>query len=93
MLKDAFILIPPADEQNEIVHYLDEVCAKLDSAIVKMEEKISNLKDLKTRLVADTVTGKIDVRGIEVPDFEYVEETEDISESEELDEESAEEEV
>lgn len=31
--------------------------------------------DFKTHLVADIVTGKIDVRGIDVPEYEYVEET------------------
>ena len=75
MLKDAFILIPPATEQEEIVRHLDEVCAKIDAIIKKMEEKIENLQDLKIRLIADTVTGKIDVRGIEIPEYEFVEET------------------
>lgn len=77
MLKDAFILIPPDDEQKEIVRYLDEVCAKIDAAIKKMEEKIANLQDLKIRLVADTVTGKIDVRSIEIPEYEFVDEDND----------------
>ena len=75
MLKDAFILIPPATEQEEIVRHLDEVCAKIDVIIKKMEEKIENLQDLKIRLIADTVTGKMDVRGIEIPEYEFVEET------------------
>lgn len=75
MLKDAFILIPPATEQEEIVRHLDEVCAKIDAIIKKMEEKIENLQDLKIRLIADTVTGKIDVRGIEIPEYDFVEET------------------
>ncbi len=75
MLKDAFILIPPATEQEEIVRHLDEVCAKIDAIIKKMEEKIENLQDLKIRLIADTVTGKIDVRGIEIPEYEFAEET------------------
>ena len=34
---------------------------------------------MKTRLIADAVTGKIDVRDFEVPDFEYVQETGDSS--------------
>lgn len=39
------------------------------------------LDEFKTRLISDVVTGKIDVRGIEVPDFEYVvDETGTISE-------------
>lgn len=72
MLKNTFILVPPADEQEEIVDHLDTVCKKIDAAITKMEEKITNLQDLKIRLVADAVTGKIDVRGIEIPNYEYV---------------------
>lgn len=74
MLKDTFILIPPADEQKEIVRYLDEVYAKIDVTIKKVEAKIANLQDLKICLIADTVTGKIDVRGIEIPEYEFVDE-------------------
>ena len=77
MLKDAFILIPPDDEQKEIVRYLDEVCAKIDVTIKKMEAKIANLQDLRICLIADTVTGKIDVRGIEIPEYEFVDEDAD----------------
>ena len=77
MLKDVFILIPPIDEQEEIISHLDEVCAKIDATIKKMEEKIANLQDFKIRLVADTVTGKIDVRDVEIPEYEYVDEDAD----------------
>lgn len=30
------------------------------------------LQELKARLIADAVTGKIDVRNIEIPDYEFV---------------------
>ena len=92
MLKDAFILIPPVNEQKEIVHYLDEVCAKIDAAILKMEEKVSDLQDLKIRLVADIVTGKIDVRGIEIPEYEFVEESTDVDAEDDREEETEEQE-
>ena len=92
MLKDAFILIPPVNEQKEIVHYLDEVCAKIDAAILKMEEKVSDLQDLKIRLVADIVTGKIDVRGIEIPEYEFVEESTDVDAEDDSEEETEEQE-
>ncbi len=82
MLKDAFILIPPAEEQAEIVDYLDSICSHIDAIINKTEAKISNLHDLKNRLVADVVTGKIDIRSIEVPEYDLVEEDGD-GESEE----------
>lgn len=74
MLKDTFILVPPIDEQTEIVDYLDATCEKIDAAIAKMEEKITNLQDLKIRLVADVVTGKIDVRDVKIPEYEFVDE-------------------
>lgn len=77
MLKDTFILIPPIDEQEEIIRYLDEVYAKIDVTIKKMEAKIANLQDLRICLIADTVTGKIDVRGIEIPEYEFVDEDTD----------------
>ena len=91
MLKDVFILIPPIDEQEEIIRHLDEVCAKIDDTIKKMEEKISNLQELKIRLVADTVTGKIDVRDVEIPDYEFVDEDADSDSDSEEDVEETEE--
>ena len=84
MLKDVFILIPPIDEQQEIIRHLDEVCAKIDATIKKIEEKIANLQDLKIRLVADTVTGKIDVRDREIPEYEFIDEEVD-SDAEDMD--------
>ena len=36
------------------------------------EQEIIALTDLRTRLISDVVTGKIDVRSIKVPDYELV---------------------
>ena len=41
------------------------------------ETEIKELKELQMRLVADTVTGKIDVRNIKIPEYEFVEEETD----------------
>ena len=94
MLKDAYILIPPTEEQAEIVDYLDTCCSRIDVLIDRLESEISCLRDLKIHLIADVVTGKIDVRNIVIPDYEYVEEnssgesdTEDKVEETETDEE------
>ena len=43
------------------------------------------MNNLKVRLIADVVTGKIDIRDIEVPDFEYVQETGDSSDEDNKD--------
>jgi type I restriction enzyme S subunit len=72
ILKDAFVLLPPENEQREIVDYLDEMCNKIDVLIKKTEEKIANLHELKSTIISEVVTGKIDVRDIEIPDYEFV---------------------
>lgn len=82
ILKDTFILVPPIAEQREIVLYLDGICTKIDAMIRKTEEKIMGLQNLKNRLVADTVTGKIDVRGIAIPEYEFVDEETDSADEE-----------
>ena len=35
------------------------------------------LEEYKNKIIADTVTGKIDVRGIEIPEYEFVDEDTD----------------
>ena len=42
--------------------------------------EIELLHELRTRLISDVVTGQLDVRNIEVPDFELVEELADEAE-------------
>lgn len=70
-LKDAFVLIPPTIEQEEIIEYLDFRCEKIYKSIEIVKTKIQKLQELKTRLISDVVTGKIDVRDIEIPEYEY----------------------
>lgn len=52
------IPIPPNKEQQEIVAYLDEKCAKIDAIIEKIGTKIERLKELKRSLINEVVTGK-----------------------------------
>lgn len=51
----------------------------VESGKGKLTEEVDTLHELRNKLISDVVTGQIDVRNIEVPDFEYVEETEDES--------------
>ena len=85
MLKDAFILVPPLNEQESIVAYLDSICMKIDILIEKTNRKIKDLQELRTRLIGDAVTGKIDVRGIEIPIYEYVADEADTESDEDVD--------
>lgn len=66
--------VPPKSEQIQIADYLDNFCAKYDDSIQKINQEIEKLREFRTRLISDVVTGKIDVRSIEIPNYEYVEE-------------------
>lgn len=62
----------PMDEQREIAEYLNQEVPKYDVAIDNLEKQIEQITELRTRLISDVVTGQVDVRGIEVPEYEYV---------------------
>lgn len=90
--KEIPFIVPPADEQMAIVNHIKTAIAQYEAVIEKLLSEIRILEECKTRLISDVVTGKIDVRNTEVPDFEYVEETE-ASSDEDLDDASENEEV
>ena len=66
------LFIIPMDEQREIAEYLNREIPKYDVAISNLEKQIDQITELRTRLISDVVTGQIDVRGIKVPDDEYI---------------------
>lgn len=72
-LKGIRIPVPPVEEQLKIAAYLDSIEARIEARI----EEISLLKKYKEAISSDIVTGKIDVRDIEIPEYEFVEEIED----------------
>lgn len=93
-MKEIPFIVPPAEEQKAIVEYIPAAFSKYDAAIVKLNEEVEVLHELRNKLISDVVTGQIDVRDIEVPEFEYVEEIDDSSEDdEETDDEAVDEEV
>jgi len=62
MLMSFPCVVPPIEEQAEIVKYLEQSTANIDSAIHHAEQEIQLLREYHTRLIADVVTGKLDVR-------------------------------
>lgn len=76
-LKRVVVPIPSKKEQMEIVEYLDGLNNKFDATIKKLTEEVAVLEEYKNKIIADTVTGKIDVRGIEIPEYEFVDEDND----------------
>ena len=49
-------------EQAAIVEYLDKATANIDAAIARARRQIDLVQEYRTRLIADVVTGKLDVR-------------------------------
>ena len=61
-IKSALLPIPPLTEQAAIVACLDKATADIDAAIDRARREIELLGEYRTRLIADVVTGKVDVR-------------------------------
>ena len=61
-IKSWRILLPPVGEQQGIVDSIDVNSAPLNTAISRLEREVELLGEYRTRLVADVVTGKLDVR-------------------------------
>ena len=59
---DIRVPVPPVPEQEKIVKQLDSDLATLNTALARTEREIGLLREYRTRLVADVVTGKLDVR-------------------------------
>ena len=56
------IPLPPLAEQTAIVQYLDKATVDIDTAIAHARRQIELVQEYRTRLIADVVTGKLDVR-------------------------------
>jgi type I restriction enzyme, S subunit len=56
------VALPPRAEQCEILTRLAGELSGLKSALSRLEREVELLREYRTRLVADVVTGKLDVR-------------------------------
>lgn len=70
MLAKHFIPIPPIEEQQKIVLYIKNRLYVIDEYLSKLKAEINYLQEYKQRLISDVVTGKVDVRGVEIPNEE-----------------------
>lgn len=74
-LLDMFFPVPPMDEQKLIAAVITEKTQVANDFIAVIEKQIEQINELRVRMISDVVTGQIDVRGIEVPEFEMVQDT------------------
>ena len=61
-LKSFVFAIPPLAEGADIASKLDAELARFTTAIARTEREIALMQEYRTRLTADIVTGKLDVR-------------------------------
>ena len=76
-IRKLVIAISPVEEQQHILDRVHSIEKPINCAIQNSRDIIAELENLKMRLISDTVTGKIDVRGIEIPEYEFVDEDAD----------------
>jgi type I restriction enzyme S subunit len=76
-IRRMLVFVPTVEEQEQIVTIITEKCKPIQNWCEAKNAEVEILQEFKTRLVSDVVTGQIDVRGIEIPEYEYVEEESD----------------
>lgn len=81
-MKEIPFIVPPSDKQIAIVEHIKAAIPQCEAVIEKLLSEVGTLEECKTRLISDVVTGRRDVRGVEIPEYEFAEEDAD-EESEE----------
>lgn len=79
--------VPSIDEQNEIMAQVSVIQRQAKAFEAAIQKEIDVLSEMRNRLVSDVATGQIDVRDVEIPEYEFVEDVSDDSEDGESEEE------
>ena len=61
-LKNIQIALPPIGEQDGIVEHINNGTTLIDDTIARSRRQINLMNEYRTRLIADVVTGQLDVR-------------------------------
>ncbi len=90
-LGNVTVSLPPRDEQLLLVEVLNERTTLIDDEIIRIQTSMERVREYRQALISAVVTGKVDVRGVEVPEadqmisgsddqmMEYEEGTEELS--------------
>lgn len=62
-MKSIRIPLPEVSEQIEICKHIETACAPLNVVIERTEREVALIREYRDRLIADVVTGQVDVRG------------------------------
>lgn len=52
------VIVPPIDEQNQIIAFVQNESSEINLAILKAHQEISSIKEYREALITDLVTGK-----------------------------------
>jgi len=88
-------LFPPLEEQHRIVDWIEVNTSSVNDAIIRTEREVQLIREYRTRLIADVVTGKLDVREITLPailndnlpaaeEFDGLDETDEMGDAEDF---------
>jgi type I restriction enzyme S subunit len=61
-LGDIILIVPPEEEQIQIIEYLKLRTNEIDDLLLMEQNKIDLLKEYRQSLISEVITGKIDVR-------------------------------
>lgn len=68
VFKNIFLPVPPSEEQEEIVRNIHDLTTRLDGQRKAVDSVIDRLREYRSALITNAVTGKIDVRDFSIPD-------------------------
>ncbi len=71
------IVLPPLAEQQAILNEITTQSRRLDTATDRARREIELLREYRTRLIADVVTGKVDLRGVVIDEVAEAEAPDD----------------
>jgi type I restriction enzyme, S subunit len=81
------VAVPPVGEQPLIVEQTENRLGQFAKVTQSVQHQLDLLREYRTRIIVDVVTGKLDVRGVELPELNEVEGlsfVEELEDSEEL---------
>lgn len=87
-IKELVLAVPEVSEQRAIADYLDAATASIRSTERDIQREIALIQEFRTRLIADVVTGKLDVGAIasSLPETTELEAADELIDDDDLDE-------
>jgi type I restriction enzyme S subunit len=76
-IKTAIVTVPPIKEQRAICEWIARHLEPIVTSVNRAHREIDLLREYRTRLIAEVVTGKLDVRGVELPVLDETDVVED----------------